>query len=520
MDVNTTRKHLHDEMPKILSNLEETQKKLSSNQLESRNITSKQGWDMLNKYKLDLHEMVEKHFDNLKLSYLSLCATVPCKESAHLVNEFLDDTKQELKAFHDRFNSEVTDLDIKSYRSRQFDKKKAKLADIIGVLVGPKAPNNVTFEEPEIIVNSKVYSKLYHTLCEFITTSIYHNTPEIQQVEKNGGLLINRPDYFINPDRVLPVINEEQKTLSVYSLLHDRSTTIGLNFGQEIPYSASNLITPDSIIYLCGGVLSNGNLSNKCYNFQTNKDTLGELSSMVVKKVGHSLCYVNPGGTGGSIYSIGGRTNDSVRTKICEKYSVLENKWEKIALMNSARSRAAVCPFNDVFIYAFYGTGSDMVNVLTCERYEIKLNVWKKIEIYNDFSGFEVSFAGAVQINENQILVFGGFSENEQEKGAITFSKKLATFNVNNETFRLNLDQLPLDFSLSNSCTPIIDNREIFCLGFFMKSMKPQTRFLDCDYVLKISEQNCEVRNLILPEKKSTQTSGTKVQESVVLKKI
>ncbi len=50
---------------------------------------------------------------------------------------------------------------------------------------------------------------------------------------------------------------------------------------------------------------------------------------MLVKRVGHSCCYVPPiktGGVGkstlGYIYVIGGKTNNNVRTKLCERYNI------------------------------------------------------------------------------------------------------------------------------------------------------------------------------------------------------
>lgn len=498
MDLSAAKSYIHDEIPKLLGSLDETSKNLSHLSLESRNLTSQTSLDLLEKYKQDLHDMIDMHFDNLRLSFFSLCSTLPCKETSELFHENIEKIKHELKEFKDRLGGDVNENDIRAYKTRQFALKCKKMQEVQEELAAPK--QNVTFEEPEIIVNPRVYSRLYHTLCEFLTVSLYHASPEIQEVEKDGRILINAPDYFITPDRVLPTLNEETKSLNLYSILYDKSTSIPLNMPGEIPASSSIIITPDSQIILCGGVNSNGTLTNKTYQFQTNKDTLSELSNMLVKKAGHSLCYISDAERGGLIFSIGGRTNDSVRTKICERYSVLENKWEKIALLNAARSRAAVTPFDNRLIYAFYGTGSDMTNVLTCERYDIALNVWQRISIYNDFTGFEVSFAGAVQINAKQILVFGGFYENEQERDCVSSSRKVLVFNTNNNTFRACHDALPLDFHLSCSSTPIIDNREVYCLGFLFQTLKPNTsRLLDFDVVFRLGQENFDVRNVLCP---------------------
>ena len=89
----------------------------------------------------------------------------------------------------------------------------------------------------------------------------------------------------------------------------------------------------------------------------------------------------------------------------------------------------------------------------------------------------------------------------------------MMTFNINNLTFRTHETQLPIDFSLSLSSTPVIYNQEVYCLGFFIKSLKPQTtRFLDCDYVLRIGAGDCEVRNLVHKEKKK---NGSRFQSQM-----
>jgi len=48
---------------------------------------------------------------------------------------------------------------------------------------------------------------------------------------------------------------------------------------------------------------------------------------MLVNRVGHSCCYVGPlrtGGVGdsGFIYVFGGRTDNNVRTRLCERYNL------------------------------------------------------------------------------------------------------------------------------------------------------------------------------------------------------
>jgi len=41
------------------------------------------------------------------------------------------------------------------------------------------------------------------------------------------------------------------------------------------------------------------------------------------------------------VYAIGGRTHNSFRTTLCERYNIETEKWEYIAKLEEARSRAA-----------------------------------------------------------------------------------------------------------------------------------------------------------------------------------
>lgn len=67
---------------------------------------------------------------------------------------------------------------------------------------------------------------------------------------------------------------------------------------------------------------------------------------MLVKRVGHTLVYVpplkfHPAAPQGYVYAIGGRTHNSFRTTLCERYNIETEKWEYIAKLEEARSRAA-----------------------------------------------------------------------------------------------------------------------------------------------------------------------------------
>jgi hypothetical protein len=68
----------------------------------------------------------------------------------------------------------------------------------------------------------------------------------------------------------------------------------------------------------------------------------------------------------------------------------------------------------------------------------------------------ESTALSAVQINESEILIFGGFYENKDKSNDAFFSKRLLTFNVHNETFKVYETNLPMDFGNSNNCSAVV----------------------------------------------------------------
>lgn len=150
--------------------------------------------------------------------------------------------------------------------------------------------------------------------------------------QSENELRIKTPDYFLMDgmmEKVLVVLNDGYQTLTLYNphLNQQRAMKI-TNRVQEIPYQHSLIITPEtSNIFFCGGMLvSNGEITNKVFQFDVGKIQLDQKAPMNIRKIGHSLCYLN-----GFIYAIGGKTNDKVCTKLCERYDVANNEWTSIA---------------------------------------------------------------------------------------------------------------------------------------------------------------------------------------------
>ena len=111
---------------------------------------------------------------------------------------------------------------------------------------------------------------------------------------------------------------------------------------------------------------NSGIIQASTYEIDINSLEVAKKADMNVKRVGHSIIYVPAMQASqsltvenGYLYAIGGRTNDSTRTKTCERYNIALNKWEKIANLNHARSKCALAfSIAEQAIYAFFGTDS------------------------------------------------------------------------------------------------------------------------------------------------------------------
>jgi len=122
---------------------------------------------------------------------------------------------------------------------------------------------------------------------------------------------------------------------------------------------------------ICGGLsLSTGDITDSCYMFNGDRMCLESRQSMLVKRVGHAICYLDH-----FIYVIGGKTNQMVCSKLCERYDINQDRWEPISNLNYGRSRAGITTFkhthNTKSIYVFYGNDSIQITNHTIEKYSL-----------------------------------------------------------------------------------------------------------------------------------------------------
>lgn len=119
----------------------------------------------------------------------------------------------------------------------------------------------------------------------------------------------------------------------------------------------------------------------------------------------HGTCLLNE-----EIYVCGGINSQGDSISQCEKYSLTEHKWKKVADMQTQRSHLSLCSFNHNFIYCFGGDINEiLVDYIDC--YNLELDNWTILPISLPY---KIECCGVLQISPSDIIILGGYSNDPE----------------------------------------------------------------------------------------------------------
>ena len=233
---------------------------------------------------------------------------------------------------------------------------------------------------------------------------------------------INVPDYFVpNAKKFLHFFQNDEKKLHLLDLSRQERNfkQFPLNIDFKIPHFHKSCISPFGEIYLSGGSHPE-NIHKKLssfYKVSLQNQTLTPLKGMIVPRSSHCLIYMKR-----YIYAIGGITSNSQFTQKCERYDISHEEWQEIAELNYNAVASCCCSFNDKYIFKFGGIFSPEKLNTYIEMYSPKENRWVLIdakisespEILKAHNFKFLSTSACIQINQNQMLIFGGYDEQNQ----------------------------------------------------------------------------------------------------------
>lgn len=246
---------------------------------------------------------------------------------------------------------------------------------------------------------------------------------------------------------------------------------IDLNIPFTIPENGKSLITPFGDIYFSGGVSNEkkGKTLNTLYKYNKFQKTLSIKNPFSIARKAHGFIYL-----GGFLFICGGLNESDENLDICEKYDLKVEKWSNAAKMLKKSSYFSLASFSNQLIFKFGGVGTS--NFI--EKYDVFKDVWTEINYFAEFKNFNIpSLCGSIQINERDILVFGGIENHTETNKSFTFrinedKKKMIKYYVTD------LNAFPLPFEGFCDTLPIVKKNIAYCLIDSFKETSLNSKFL------------------------------------------
>ena len=288
IDKENGSNEINTQIPNLIKNYKENLKKNQS--FKPSNSSLNNSFDLnkhiqvinmaRNKLILNINEFFENFTENIEKKY----SKNPTKEFQNYISIKINSILEELNLISTKISDKKIDLEeIQLFFQRNFQKSLEKNIEILDNFSKNLSNPFSSFTLPELTIDEKSLEILAYNLNDYIKFS------------NKMDLIIEEQEYFNpNQEEMFSIINETFNTITITNLKLNKTITLPLNKDFEIPYSHSIIVTPNSQIFMTGGMLlSNGSISGECFEFSPNEICLKSKTSMKVKRVGHSLIYCN-----------------------------------------------------------------------------------------------------------------------------------------------------------------------------------------------------------------------------------
>ena len=246
-----------------------------------------------------LKKVIDNYFEKLIKNFENLFSCYPSQDSKKIIEQKISKNLTEIEELETKIKSNLSNFsDIENFFVTKFECIENEISSQINRLKEHINIPNPQKLIPKININESSLEKIHYNLNKYISTIL---PGEISQ-DKINNLVIKMENYFLSKDeKVMVVINDNYKSIGLTHLDMNKSVRCILNTDKEIPYGHSLIITPYSSIFLCGGILNSGLISGSTFKFNPSNLGLEPKCDMIVKKIGHSLAYLEQEGGGKSI---------------------------------------------------------------------------------------------------------------------------------------------------------------------------------------------------------------------------
>ena len=220
------------------------------------------------------------------------------------------------------------------------------------------------------------------------------------------------PKYFkINSISLVYKWERKSNTISLYNV--KQNVFNSFNISETINGSAET-IECNKHIYAIGG-----NLVSTVIDINTSHKTSTIAADMLEPRFLHGLTIYKR-----AIYSIGGSKGDYKANVIsaCEKYSISQNKWEKIPNLQINRSLCATFCIKS-HIYSAGGSNSESMDLSSIERMNLNTNIkWEVLRTNGSIPPNRCLHG--IAISNSEAIIFGGQMTKTDGSEQFTYSLK------------------------------------------------------------------------------------------------
>jgi len=172
----------------------------------------------------------------------------------------------------------------------------------------------------------------------------------------------------------------------------------------------AQVVVESDMLFLCGGKRKHKEYSNKNYMYALVEQKLNEKADMNEARCCHGIANRKDI----EIYVVGGM-NETDALASAEVYDIKENTWKVLPSISKGRKNCTLCLVSEKYLYLIGGIKtSGEVEVLN-------LNDIRNWEIKTIKNAPPVEKAGAIQIADNQILVFGGKTNGKKTSSCMIY---------------------------------------------------------------------------------------------------
>ena len=228
----------------------------------------------------------------------------------------------------------------------------------------------------------------------------------------------NRPKLSL-----MHLLVKDSKNVYCIDFINKKSTLYKVKAITTFPHNFQAINGPNGQLYMCGGgdyQKDEESLYNLWEIQKENDYAVVKRDSMKHPRHGHSTTWFGEK----FIVVTGSRKEKNESQKKCEMYNTDIDLWFEMPDMNTGRHYHSSCTFNDRYIYVFCGisnTSRKYINQIEFYDHSKKTS-WNIVDL--NLKMFpERQGCGAIQRDDQNILIFGGFSGK--------FLKDSFLFNVN-----------------------------------------------------------------------------------------